>query len=280
LAVLLTSNNLTIVIHFTLYCAMTGFSAFQTHLLENDPLANKPSDAMPPTPKVPPVPLTLILAATPKLGIGKGNQLPWPQLKTEMGYFARVTKRLPPVPPNAPTLAKPRINAVVMGRKTWDSIPEKFRPLKGRLNVVITSSWKDEKWKRTSELPDEGPLVIGKLSHLLVPLQERSAALPFQIERVFIIGGASIYKAALDLEDGVDKEERSEVGRVERVLLTKIHTEYECDTFFPADLDADDKWKRSSKEELQTFVGEEVKDIVQEKGVEFEFCMYEKKGAQ
>ena len=69
---------------------------------------------------------TVIVAATLNNGIGAGSKLPW-RLPLEMSYFAKTTTGK----------AQP-MNAVVMGRKTWDSIPEKFRPLKDRINVVIS----------------------------------------------------------------------------------------------------------------------------------------------
>ncbi len=71
--------------------------------------------------------LTLIVAATISNGIGRNAGLPW-RLPQEMAYFARVTS-------NAP---EGTANAVVMGRNTWESIPIKFRPLKNRINVVIS----------------------------------------------------------------------------------------------------------------------------------------------
>lgn len=71
--------------------------------------------------------LTIIVAATLANGIGHNARLPW-RLPQEMAYFARVTT-------NAP---EGSINAVVMGRNTWESIPTKFRPLPKRLNVVIS----------------------------------------------------------------------------------------------------------------------------------------------
>ncbi|CAG9937614.1 unnamed protein product [Clonostachys rosea f. rosea IK726] len=81
--------------------------------------------------------LTLIVAATRSMGIGLNGSMPWQGLRKEMQYFARVTTRLPP------QAAPGSVNAVIMGRKTWDSIPPKFRPLKDRLNIVITRSAKD-----------------------------------------------------------------------------------------------------------------------------------------
>src|SRR6201989_1033539 len=101
-------------------------------------------------PPPPPFSLTLIVATTPSLGIGLRGALPW-RLKSEMQYFARVTQRVPPsyTPQRSSSLAQQGQredqdhkvqNAVIMGRKTWESIPPKFRPLKNRLNVVLSRS--------------------------------------------------------------------------------------------------------------------------------------------
>ena len=71
--------------------------------------------------------LTLIVAATKANGFGQSGSLPW-RLPLEMAYFARVTSHAPDGVPNA----------VIMGRKTWESIPKKFKPLKDRVNVVVS----------------------------------------------------------------------------------------------------------------------------------------------
>lgn len=71
--------------------------------------------------------LTVIVAATKSNGIGQSGKLPW-RLSKEMAYFARVTS-------SAPDGQK---NAVIMGRKTWESIPAKFRPLSKRFNIVVS----------------------------------------------------------------------------------------------------------------------------------------------
>ena len=71
--------------------------------------------------------LTIIVAATVTNGIGQGGRLPW-RLPQEIAYFARVTS-------NAP---EGLVNAVVMGRNTWESIPPKFRPLKERINIIVS----------------------------------------------------------------------------------------------------------------------------------------------
>merc|ERR1712070_941427 len=76
------------------------------------------------------LPLTLIVAAAPKNGIGNSGGLPWPMLKKEMAYFARVTKRTPTTPAAGsvlPDVSKQEdtdqksSNVVIMGRKTWEA---------------------------------------------------------------------------------------------------------------------------------------------------------------
>lgn len=75
--------------------------------------------------------LTLIVAATRTNGIGQNGSLPW-QLPQEMSYFARATKTAP----------EGKVNAVIMGRNTWESIPKKFRPLRDRVNAVVSRNEK------------------------------------------------------------------------------------------------------------------------------------------
>jgi len=73
--------------------------------------------------------LSIIVAATTANGIGKNGRLPW-CIHEDMKYFMRVTQ-------NAPEGTQ---NAVIMGRKTWESIPAKYRPLSERLNIVISNN--------------------------------------------------------------------------------------------------------------------------------------------
>ncbi|OLN93913.1 Dihydrofolate reductase 2 [Colletotrichum chlorophyti] len=208
--------------------------------------------------------LTLIVAATRSMGIGAKGTLPWTGLKKEMAYFARVTKRLPSQAPPGTR------NAVIMGRKTWDSIPPKFRPLKGRLNIVISRSHAASPSPTESAVdPDREPVRVGSLEQALAYLRDASAAPA--VGKVFVIGGAQIYAAAL------------EVPEARRVLLTKVLGEFDCDAFFPLRLDDDDKpqaggaWEKKSKEELDAWVGEEVEGgEIEENGTRYEFQMWEK----
>ena len=73
--------------------------------------------------------LSIIVAATTTNGIGKNGRLPW-CIHEDMKYFMHVTQ-------NAPEGTQ---NAVIMGRKTWESIPAKYRPLSKRLNIVISNN--------------------------------------------------------------------------------------------------------------------------------------------
>lgn len=211
-------------------------------------------DTMAPPPTQ--IPLTLIVAATPKNGIGKNGALPWPMLKKEMAYFARVTKRVPAVASEQ----GPRRNAVIMGRKTWDSIPPKFRPLKDRTNIVISSQSRSAIEGVTEEVVVSSSVVDG-LRELQTVTE--SGKVPV-LGRAFVIGGARIYGDVMGLE------------QTKHVLLTRIGKEYDCDTFFP-DLESSKDWERRNREVLEEFVGEEVKEGgEEEQDVGFEFQLWER----
>ncbi|KAI3399062.1 hypothetical protein diail_7862 [Diaporthe ilicicola] len=205
-----------------------------------------------------PLELTLVLAATRDMGIGLRGTLPWTGLKREMAYFARVTKRLPT------SVESPVMNAVIMGRKTWESIPPKFRPLKGRLNVVISRSFGSSPEEPSNVETD--PVKASSLEQAITYLQRKPQG---SLGRVFVIGGGQIYAAALEM-----KEAR-------RVLLTKVMSDFECDTFFSLKLDGEGQsspqWVKRSKEELDSWTGEVVPEGVQvENDTPYEFQMWER----
>ncbi|CAK4030326.1 Dihydrofolate reductase [Lecanosticta acicola] len=223
------------------------------------------------------LPLTIVVAATAKNGIGKNGGLPWPMLKKDMGYFARVTKRVP-MPKDTGSLQSDalkdtilsgtRRNVVIMGRKTWDSIPPKFRPLKDRTSIIISSQDRS----RLPSIPEDVVVASDILSGLrsLEAMVKEGRALP--VGRAFVIGGSSIYGAALKLP------------QTNRVLLTRISCPYECDTFFPETLGEGDQassWAQASHAELQDFAGEEIEEgsVVDKAGdeqVNLEFRLYER----
>jgi dihydrofolate reductase len=216
-------------------------------------LQSMTDSTMPPSTR----PLTLIVAANfPSLGIGRNGALPW-RLKAEMAYFARVTKRVPGA--TSTQTPSPR-NAVIMGRRTWESIPPKFRPLKDRVNIVLSRSGS------VDGITDAGEDVL-----LATGLEDAVAKLDAKADgsaRAFVIGGSSVYDAALKLQ------------QTKRVLLTKVYGEFECDTFFPVDLEGEEGkrlgWRKADKKGLEEYVGEEVEARVKEGDIEFEYCLYER----
>jgi dihydrofolate reductase len=127
-----------------------------------------------------------LVAAVARGGVmGRDGGLPW-RLPEDMAHFREVTIGHP----------------VVMGRKTWDSLPDRFRPLPDRRNVVVTRdpAWSAEGAERAGSLEEALTLVEGA-------------------ERVSVIGGGEIFAAALPHAD--------------ELLLTEIDLDVAGDTFFP-----------------------------------------------
>jgi len=181
----------------------------------------------------------LIVAACEGNGIGKSGNLPW-RLKSEMAYFAKMTKT---------TEDSTKKNAVIMGRKTWQSIPEKFRPLKERLNVVLSTQSKQDVVGGDS--PDV--VVCNSLEEALSSVE--AAALDNKIESCWIIGGSSVYEEAL------------KHPKLDKVYLTKILQEFDCDTFFPS-LD-EKQWKIMQEKDVPN-------DIQEENDIQFKYCVYQR----
>jgi len=154
---------------------------------------------------------SIVAAIDNKNGIGINNQLPW-QIKADLKHFADLT-----ISKNAD-----RQNVVIMGRKTWESLPEKFRPLKNRLNVVLSK-------QNDLNLPT-GVLKYSSLDEALNDLNQQAIA------EIFIIGGGSLYSQAIKRHD------------CKNLYLTKILTDFNCDTYFP-EIPAD--YKKTEESELK-----------------------------
>lgn len=137
----------------------------------------------------------IIVAVDDEMGIGKNGKLPW-HLKNELKYFADVTTKV-----SDPAMK----NMVIMGRNTWESIPENHRPLKGRLNVVLT---------RNSDYSAEDAEVFDSLDAAIDSADS-------SIETIFIIGGAQVIKQVMSRPD------------LAGIYLTQIRGTFDCDTFFP-----------------------------------------------
>ena len=141
--------------------------------------------------------VSLIVAVAANGVIGKDNDLIW-TLRDDMAFFKATTKG----------------HHVIMGRKNWESIPERFRPLPGRPNIVLS---------RDAEFAAEGATCLTSLEAALAVAREAGE------DEAFIIGGAQIYRLAM------------ESGVVDTMYITHVEREYEGDTHFPEFAEAD--WK-------------------------------------
>ncbi|XP_011549297.3 dihydrofolate reductase isoform X2 [Plutella xylostella] len=145
--------------------------------------------------------LNLIAAACENMGIGSNGALPW-RLKKEMAYFSTMTIKV-----KDPS----KVNAVIMGRRTWECIPPKYKPLSERVNIVLTHNVDVLK-----EKVPEGVIVVASIDEAISYIEGRE-----DIESTWVIGGSSIYQAAM---------EHPNCGKI---YLTEIQRSFECDTFFP-----------------------------------------------
>ena len=126
--------------------------------------------------------VSIVACLMPEMGIGYQGSLPW-RLSREMKYFRQVTSM---------TADPSKRNAVIMGRKTWDSIPVRFRPLPNRLNVVVSRSF-------APGLHESQPGVFHCDSlHQSIALLSRRVP---DLERIYIIGGGEIYNQSYVLCD-------------------------------------------------------------------------------
>ena len=131
--------------------------------------------------------------------IGKDNDLVW-NLPDDMRYFVEKT----------------RGRHVIMGRKNFESIPEKFRPLPNRPNIILS---------RNTDYHADGCTTVSDLETAL------NIARDNQEEEAFIIGGAQIYKMGLD--------------HANRMYITEVKASFDGDTFFP-EFDKN-VWKETSR---------------------------------
>ena len=130
--------------------------------------------------------INLIFARAANGVIGKDNAMPW-HLPEDLAHFKRLTQGCP----------------VIMGRKTWDSLPPRFRPLPGRSNIVVTrqSDWQADGALRAASLPE-------------------ALRLCGDAPDIWVIGGADIYRQAEPL--------------AVRAEVTEIAQEFEGDAYAPA----------------------------------------------
>jgi dihydrofolate reductase len=131
-------------------------------------------------------------------GMGKDGGLPW-HFNEDFARFVTLTSR---------TRDANRRNAVVMGRRVWESIPCKFRPLRNRVNVVLSREW--------VQAPEKGVILAASFDSALAQLDAMS-----DIENVWVLGGRELYQLALDSP------------RLARLYVTWIDAPFETDVEFP-----------------------------------------------
>ncbi|KAI8823133.1 uncharacterized protein EV422DRAFT_393232 [Fimicolochytrium jonesii] len=195
-------------------------------------------------------------------GIGVNNCLPW-RIPGDMTFFQKVTTWLgrgssQPFTHNTEHGdATSPLNVVIMGRKTWDSIPARFRPLKGRLNIVLSRQSRLRDAIRSSSIHDSPAYSFPTLESALAYLQ----SIPHSA--IFIIGGAQLYANCITHH------------QCERILLTAVDppNPIECDAFFPEI--PSDLFRLASGREFANVVGQEYPDGIRaENGYGYEFQMW------
>ena len=149
--------------------------------------------------------ISLVVAVAKNRAIGKDNHLLC-HLPEDMRHFREVT------------LGRP----VIMGRKTWESLPDAFRPLPGRPNIVVS---------RNVAYQAEGATVVSSL--------EEAIAQAGNVEQISIIGGADIFRLALPIADVLD--------------MTEIDASFDADTFFPEFSPED--WQEISRQTQKSKTG-------------------------
>jgi dihydrofolate reductase len=169
---------------------------------------------------------SLVVATDLNRGIGLKGDLPW-RLKGDLAYFRDLTSK---------TLDPNKKNAVIMGRTTWDSIPEKFRPLPNRLNIVLSN--------RLAKGSLIGAEVANSLQDALLIAEKN------EVENCFVIGGGKVYQESILLPE------------CQIIYITEILENFSCDTYFPP---FKENFKLQSSSELK-----------KENNITYQFAVYQK----
>jgi dihydrofolate reductase len=145
--------------------------------------------------------ISFVVAVAENQAIGKNKGLLW-HLPKDMEFFKKTTYG----------------HHVLMGRKSYESIPEQFRPLKGRVNIIVT---------RQQNFTAEGCRIVSSAEEGIQFAKDNGE------DELMILGGGEIYKQLLD--------------RADRIYLTRVHHSFpDADTFFPELVESD--WRVISNE--------------------------------
>lgn len=152
--------------------------------------------------------INLIVAIDNKNGISKNGNVPW-HIKQDLQHFYRITTGTFP--------NSTKINAVIMGKNSWKTIPEKYRGLSKRLNIVISTTMTEQELEKDNNTNTPVRLARSLEDALKICYLDEN------IETIFMCGGAALYKEAL------------EMNIIDRCYITEIMKDYKCDNFFPID---------------------------------------------
>jgi dihydrofolate reductase len=161
-------------------------------------------------------------------GIGINNKLPW-RLSKDMAFFKKKTTG---------TKYSSKKHAVIMGRLTWESLPEAYRPLPDRVNIVVTRN-------KSYKVPP-GVLCIYDLNDFSSSLS--TIKRENNLEDIFIIGGSQLYSWAI------------KQSFCTTMYVTSVHSKFNCDAFFP---EFDSMFNKT-----------ESSDVEEEKFLSFNFEVY------
>lgn len=207
-----------------------------------------------------------------------GNELPW-RISKDMKYFKNVTSGDDST----------KRNIVIMGRKTWESIPEKFRPLPNRINIILSSSIKnDDNYLYRSDFIDENQISSNKFKNITKPIIINHDIFLFE----FLSNLASYMSMSTDdyTDDYISKNKLTTIGtdiffigglglfqtvfneynfKIQSIHWTKINYDYECNIMF------DDLNKFLSSYQLTNIIQDHDMDKLINKTVGFEIRRYE-----
>lgn len=174
----------------------------------------------------------IILAVDEKNWIWKSWELAW-KISEDMKYFKKITET---------TKDLGKLNWVIMWRKTWVSIPSKYRPLENRINCILSRKLK---YEDIHSKIDNFVLHFNDFEHCLKELNEKE-----NLENIFLIGWADLYNQFVNHPN------------LEKIYLTQVSWDFDCDVHF--------KWIPES------FKLETKSELKEENWVEFRFQIYKK----
>lgn len=164
--------------------------------------------------------IAAVVCVDKNFGIGnKGNLLV--SIPEDMKHFKQITFT----------------GSVIMGRKTWDSLPKK--PLPNRTNIIITKKYKKQPKDNT---------IHSNMKYIKAWLANKEVI--NNNNGIYVIGGGQIYSELLN--------------SCERVYITKVFTELEADTYFP-NIDEKSEWELTEESEIKEY-----------KGIQYQFCIYDR----